>query len=155
MLGKPLSIHQYPSSSTSTCYSMWQKMLRSLIIRERRNDSNRVSKPCKENQTHTHGEQKSPTQYLSFLSCPWIRVTPLDYRVWLLCTRMLRSSWTKVQKRVEVKSTRWSNLVLKITNYHISRHVASTFKSLTSVPHTATLAFFHYTDRVTSMNNNT
>ena len=37
----------------------------------------------------------------------------------------------QVQKRVQGRSTRWSNLVLMLTNYHISRHVASTFKSLT------------------------
>ena len=34
-----------------------------------------------------------------------------------------------IQKRVQGHSTRWSNQVLKLTNYHISRH--STFKSLT------------------------
>ena len=35
-----------------------------------------------------------------------------------------------VQKRVRYRSTRWSNLVLQLTDYHISRHVASTFKRL-------------------------
>ena len=34
-----------------------------------------------------------------------------------------------VQKRVRVKSTLWSNQVLNLTDYHISQHVASTFKS--------------------------
>ena len=33
-------------------------------------------------------------------------------------------------KRVRDRSTRWSNQVLKLTNYHISRHVARTFKRL-------------------------
>ena len=37
----------------------------------------------------------------------------------------------RVQKRVRVKSTRRSNQVLKLTDYYISRHVASTFKNLT------------------------
>jgi len=37
----------------------------------------------------------------------------------------------QVQKWVKVKSTRRSNQVLKLTEYHISWHVASTFKSLT------------------------
>jgi hypothetical protein len=37
----------------------------------------------------------------------------------------------QVQNRVQGRSTRWSNKVLKLTDYHISRHVASTFKSLT------------------------
>jgi len=36
-----------------------------------------------------------------------------------------------VQKGVRVKSTRRSNQVLKLTDYHISRHVSSTFKRLT------------------------
>ena len=36
-----------------------------------------------------------------------------------------------IQKRVNGHSTNWSNQVLKLTDYHISRHVASTFKSLT------------------------
>ena len=34
-------------------------------------------------------------------------------------------------KRVNGRSTRRSNQVLKLTDYHISRHVASTFKRLT------------------------
>ena len=41
-----------------------------------------------------------------------------------------------IQKRVNGHSTNWSNQVLKLTDYHISRHVASTFKSLTKcAPH--------------------
>jgi hypothetical protein len=52
----------------------------------------------------------------------------------------------QVQKRVKVKSTRRPNQVLKVTDYHISRYVASTFKSLIKLPHTATLLSFHYTD---------
>ena len=38
--------------------------------------------------THAWGA-KSPTQHFPFLSRLWIRVTRLDYRVRLLCTRML------------------------------------------------------------------
>ena len=34
-------------------------------------------------------------------------------------------------KRVQGRSTRWSNQVLKLTDYHISRHMASAFKRLT------------------------
>ena len=34
-------------------------------------------------------------------------------------------------RRVRDRSTRWSNQVLKLTDYHISRYVVSTFKSLT------------------------
>ena len=40
--------------------------------------------------THVWG-MKSPTQQLPSLSRPWIRVTPLDYRVRLHYTRMLRA----------------------------------------------------------------
>ena len=38
-----------------------------------------------------------------------------------------------------------------LTDYHISRHVASTFKCLTNIPHTATLASFHYRDGVSQV----
>jgi len=38
----------------------------------------------------------------------------------------------QVRKRVREKSTRRSNQVVKLTDYHISRHVVSTFKSLTT-----------------------
>ena len=34
-------------------------------------------------------------------------------------------------RRVRDRSTRWSNQVLKVTDYHISQHVAGTFKRLT------------------------
>ena len=37
----------------------------------------------------------------------------------------------QVQKRMQGRSTCWSNQILKLTYYHISQHVASTFKSLT------------------------
>jgi len=38
----------------------------------------------------------------------------------------------QVQKRMNDRSTRRSNQILKLTDYHISRHVASTFKRLTT-----------------------
>ena len=59
-----------------------------------------------------------------------------------------------IQKRVEIKSTRGSNQVLKLTDYHISRYVVSTFKSLTNVLHTAALTSFYYTDGVSTINLN-
>ena len=37
----------------------------------------------------------------------------------------------QLQKRMNNRSTRRSNQVLKLIDYHIPRHVASTFKSLT------------------------
>ena len=74
---------------------------------------------------------KSPTRLFPFLSGLWIRVTVLDYRVRRLCTRMCAHE-KRHSKKVREKSTRRANQVLKITDYHISRHVVSTFKSLTT-----------------------
>ena len=96
--------------------------------------------------THARGT-KSPMQQFPFLPRPWIRVTPLDYRVRLLCTRMLRS-WELRSKRVKVKSTRESNQVLKLTDYPISWHVASTFKRLTTCTTHCDLIHFLSTDSV-------
>ena len=53
----------------------------------------------------------------------------------LQSTATLAAAWRdhpeQLQKRMNDRSTRRSNQVLKLTDYHISRHVASTFKSLT------------------------
>ena len=43
-----------------------------------------------------------------------------------------RGHLEKFQKRMNDRSTRRSNQILKLTDYHISRHVASTFKRLTT-----------------------
>src|SRR6185312_10379226 len=46
-------------------------------------------------------------------------------------------------KRLREKSTPRSDQVLKLTDYHISRHVVSTFKRLTTTTtHTAALSIF-------------
>ena len=48
----------------------------------------------------------------------------------------------QVQKRMNDRSTRRSNQVLKLTDYHISRHVASIFKRLiTTTTHYALSTF--------------
>ena len=53
------------------------------------------------------------------------------------------AAWEQRSKRVRVKSTRRANQVLKLTDYHISRHVVSTFKSLTSTTTHCGLIHFH------------
>ena len=75
---------------------------------------------------------KSPTQHFPFLSSPWIRNTLPDYRARRLCpVRPEKKNKPTSTKRVRDRSTRWSNQVPKLTDYHISRYVASTFKRLT------------------------
>ena len=52
----------------------------------------------------------------------------------LQSTATVAAAWRdhpeQLQKRMNDRSTRRSNQVLKLTDYHISRHVASIFKSL-------------------------
>ena len=109
--------------------------------------------PSQGNLDHTYGT-KSPTQHFPFLSSPWIRNTLPDYRVRPLCTR---TSEQKIKptstKRVNGRSTRRSNQVLKLTNYHISRHVASTFKCLTKWATPRDLSHFDYTSGVSQLHN--
>ena len=89
--------------------------------------------PAQGNLTHTHGDR------LSFVPCYF----PLSFQsVDLGHPHRLKSPTslhpyvvTKINptstKRVNGCSTRRSNQVHKLTDYHISRHVASTFKRLT------------------------
>ena len=56
-------------------------------------------------------------------------------------------------KRVNGRSTRRSNQILKLTNYHISRHVASTFKHLTKWATHRDLSHFDYTSGVSQLHN--
>ena len=103
--------------------------------------------------SHAWGAQ-SPTQYFPFLPGLWNKVTPLDYIVRLLYTRMLRIL-DFVQKRVKVKRSSWTSSKrgeskvhspvqssTLLTDYHISQHVASTFKRLTKLPHISSLCHF-------------
>ena len=57
------------------------------------------------------GSSPSTTEY-NYSTCAW------------------RDHPERLQKRMNDHSTRRFNQVLKLTDYHISRHVASTFKSL-------------------------
>ena len=82
--------------------------------------------------THAWGT-KSPTQHFPSLPRPSIRVTHLDYRVRLLCTRML-AAWERCAMFKEGKSKVHSQVQsgTLLTDYHISWHVASTLKRLTT-----------------------
>ena len=88
---------------------------------------------------HTHGNRVH-TQHFPFLSSLWIRVTPFDYKSPTprstpgrdhACTRMWPHEKQR-SKRVKVKCTCRANQVLMLTDYHISRHVVSMFKRLTT-----------------------
>src|SRR6185436_5889319 len=104
-----------------------------MSCRERRTILNRISTWPGEPRPHAWGSTSlPPTLQFPFLSSPWIRVTLPDYRARRLCTRTSRQNINPTStKRVNGRSTRRSNQVLKLTDYHISRHVASTFKRLT------------------------
>ena len=106
-------------------------MLSSLTDRERR--PIRIEFLTLQGKPNTHAwGAKSSTQQFPFLSRPWIRVTHLDYWVRLLCTRML-TAWERCVMFEEGESKVHSQVQLGtlLTDYHISRYVASTFKCLT------------------------
>ena len=109
--------------------------------------------PYQGNLDHTYGNQVTHTTF-PFLSSPWIQHTLPDYRARRLCTR---TSGQKIKptstKRVRDRSTRWSNQVLKLTDYHISRHVASTFKCLMKWATHRDLSHFAYTSGVSQLHN--
>ena len=107
-------------------------MLSSLINRERR--PIRIEFLTFQGKPNIHAwGTKSPTQHFLFLSRPWIRVTHLDYRVRLLCTRIL-AAWEQCAMFKEGESKVHSRVQsgTLLTDYHISRHVTSTFKRLTT-----------------------
>ena len=70
----------------------------------------------------------------------------------VLCTRAL-ARWNRSKDGGEVCPTLRSDQVLKLTDYHISQHVVSTFKRLTRLPHTTTLANFDYPNGVSQLHN--
>jgi hypothetical protein len=87
--------------------------------------------PGQGNLDHTYGNQVTHTTFpLSFQS-----VDPEHPPRLQSPTSLHPYVRTKIKptstKRVRDRSTRWSNQVLQLTDYHISRHVASTFKRLT------------------------
>src|SRR6185295_151039 len=94
---------------------------------------NRISTWPGEPRPHAWGlTSLPPTLQFPFLSSPWIRGTLLDYKVRPLCTHTSGQNINPTStRRVRDRSTRRSNQVLKLSDYHISRYVASTFKRLT------------------------
>src|SRR6185312_12753759 len=94
---------------------------------------------------------QSPTRLFPFLSGLWIRVTPFSYKSPTprsmpgrdhACTRMWPHEKQR-SKRVREKSTPRADQVLKFTDYHISRHVVSTFKRLSTTTAHCGLTHFH------------
>ena len=87
--------------------------------------------PGQGNLDHTYGNQVTHTTFhLSFQSVDPEHPPRLQSPTTLhpyVATKINPTS----TKRVPSRSTRWSNQILKLTDYHISRHVASTFKNLT------------------------
>ena len=87
--------------------------------------------PGQGNLDHTYGNQVTHTTFpLSFQSVdpghPLRLQSPTSLHPYVQ-TKIKPTS----TKRVKGRSTRRSNQVLQLTDYHISRHMASTFKSLT------------------------
>ena len=88
--------------------------------------------PGQGNLDHTHGDRlRSRPRYCS----PFFLVRGPGHPPQLQSPTTLhpyvRIKKPTSTKRVPPRSTRWSNQVLKLTDYHISRYVASTFKCLT------------------------
>ena len=112
--------------------------------------------PGQGNLTHTHGDRHRfrPCYCSPFFSRPWTRGTLPDYRVRPLCTRTSgQKNKPTSTRRVRDRSTRWSNQVLKLTDYHISWYVASTFKRLTKWATHRDLSHFDYTSGVSQLHN--
>jgi len=142
MLNKTLFMHQHYFSFRFHSLLDVASMLSSLIDRQRRPIRIKFLTLQGKPNSHVWGT-KSPTQHFPFLSGSWIGVTLLDYRVRLPCTRML-AAWERCAmfKEGETKVHSLGRSSTLLTDYHISRHVASTFKRLTELPHISTLASF-------------
>ena len=88
--------------------------------------------PVQGNLTHTHGDRRRfrPCNFSPFFPVRGSRApSPTTEPDVSALVRPDKNKPTST-KRVQGRSTRWSNQVLKLTDYHFSRHVASTFKSL-------------------------
>ena len=111
----------------STCYSMWQKLLSSLMSWE--TDDSNLNWPGEPN-TRT-GNYATYTTFLLSFRCMDPGHSPRLQSLTTLHPYIAIKINPTSTKRVNDRSTTRSNQVLKLTDYHISRHVASTFKSLT------------------------
>ena len=113
--------------------------------------------PGQGNLDHTHGDRlRSRSRYFSPFF-PQV-VDPGPPPRLQSPTTLLPYVRTKIKptstKRVNGRSTRRSNQVLKLTDYHISRYVASTFKRLTKWATPRDLShFFYYTSGVSQLHN--
>jgi len=109
-----------------------------MTVRRERFESNFLTLPGKPN---THAWGPGHPRLFPFLSGLWIRVTPLttkyDYSTPACYAHLNNSS-----KGVRDKSTHRANQVLKLADYHISRHVVSTFKQLTTTTTHCSLSIF-------------
>ena len=89
---------------------------------------------------HTHGNRVTHTTFpLSF------RFVDQGHPPRLQSTQALHPhvcACEQTSKRVREKSTLRANQVLKLTDYHISRHVVSTFKCLTTTTTHCGLSIF-------------
>ena len=111
--------------------------------------------PGQGNLTHTHGDRRRfhPRNFSPFFpvcgSGSPSPTTESDHSAPVHPDKIKPTS----TKRVNGRSTRRSNQVLKLTDYHISPHVASTFKCLTKWVTSATLTNFDCTSGVSQLHN--
>ena len=105
-------------------------------------DSNRICWPCKADLNTRHVVTPRVTRATFPLS---FRVVDQGHHPRLQSPALQPHvrAWEKRSKMVREKSTRRANQVLKLTDYHISRHVVSTFKSLTTTTTHCGLIHFH------------
>ena len=88
--------------------------------------------PGQGNLDHTYGNQVTHTTFpLSFQSVDPEHPPRLQSPTTLHPYVRTKKNKPTSTRRVRDRSTRWSNQVLQLTDYHISRYVASTFKRLT------------------------
>ena len=115
-------------------------------------DSNQICEPGQANLTHTYWELCHPHDFSAFFLVYGFRSFPSTIE-----SDHSAAAWRdhpeRLQKRMNDHSTRRSNQVLKLTDYHISRHVASTFKRLTKWATHRNLNHFDYTSGVSQLHN--
>ena len=109
--------------------------------------------PGQGNLDHTYGNQVTHTTFpLSFQSVdpehPPRLQSPTSLHLYVQ-TKIKPTSTDRVTDRF----TRRSNQVLKLTDYHISRHVTSTLKRLTKWSTHRDLSHFSYTSGVSQLHN--
>ena len=137
MVEKTLIIQQYYHHHIPLVTLCGKSVKQSQTVRGGRFESSFLTWPGKPN-THIWGTTP-PTWLFPFLLVSRYILTALDYRIYRLCTHAL-ARWYQSKDGGEVCPTPQSNQVLKLTDYHISRHVVSTFKRLTKLLLTAIIS---------------